>query len=116
MHALVRKVFSRLHELDPEEEESKLVVPEAETELELKMSVKAEEAVAVGDTPAPTTTGEQGLPSDPIDPRTESETATPSEIATDIPDTEEGYEQPLSAISTAKRPECKTFHFYGQSA
>ncbi|KAF5324513.1 hypothetical protein D9611_004486 [Ephemerocybe angulata] len=55
MHALVRKVFSRLHELDPEEEEAKLIVPEADSEPELKMSV-----VPVEPSKTPQSTAEEG--------------------------------------------------------
>lgn len=43
MHSLVRKVFSRLHSLDPEDEEAKLAVPEVESDPELKMTVTSNE-------------------------------------------------------------------------
>jgi len=59
MHVLVRKVFSRLHALDPKEEEAKLVVPENEAESELKMSVTPIDAPESAPEPPATTQPEE---------------------------------------------------------
>lgn len=48
MHAVVRKIFGRLHELNPETEEAKLAVSDPEgTENELRMKVQTAEAPTV---------------------------------------------------------------------
>ncbi len=47
MHTLVRTVFSKLHDLDPEEEETKLQIAptDEENDGELRMSVTPKEVV-----------------------------------------------------------------------
>jgi brefeldin A-resistance guanine nucleotide exchange factor 1 len=105
MHSLVRKVFSKLHTLDPEEEEAKLIVPEAENEVELKMSVTAND-VQAGQSLEP-----QAEPSDPEASTSDAQTVESQPPAEQAPEkvpeeTPEEDTPPFSAISSAKRPEC----------
>ena len=83
MHTLVRMVFSKLHDLDPEEEEAKLssVADDEALDVELRMTVTSTETVVDGEV--------SDLP----------------EGESDV-DVERNDVQPTSAPQT-KRPECK---------
>lgn len=101
MHSLVRKVFSRLHSLDPEEEEAKLVVPEAENESEtLKMTVTSDEP----DTSKPAQVTEGDGADSEVPPQDESAEPEPQREPEEQPSLEE-EETPQSPV---KRPECKS--------
>ena len=98
MHSLVRKVFSRLHSLDPEDEEAKLAVPEAESESELKMTVTSNE-------PEPGPELQQSIEGDATQtgaPEAEPQPGPEPEPELEPEPTVEEEEPPLTAI---KRPE-----------
>lgn len=101
MHVLVRKVFRKLHVLDPETEEAKLKADEAEADGELKMKVQTTAAqddlnpsgVEVTLTVPPEDLGDpQSRPTTPVMPEDAQK--------------EEG-QPPVSPISSTKRPECE---------
>lgn len=98
MHTLVRTVFSRLHELDPEEEEAKLQTQptDDENEGELKMSVITQDATPAKDLEdsSETRTDETG--------HSEEKTLEVKEPEPSIEETKEIY----PPLSPARRPEC----------
>ncbi|EAU88400.2 Sec7 domain-containing protein [Coprinopsis cinerea okayama7 len=110
MHNLVRTVFRKLNQLDPETEEAKLKSDEAETEGELKMTVQSsteavqetqtEEPVegspeATNASEAPASEQDQGQENQPQQqPEQPSSTTVPQE-----------EEEPTSAVSFGKKPE-----------
>ena len=98
MHTLVRTVFSRLHELDPEEEEAKLRTQptDDENEGELKMSVITQDTTPAKDA------------EDSSEARTD-ETGHSGEKTLDAKEPEPGVEEAKeteSPLSPARRPEC----------
>lgn len=92
MHAVVRELFGRLHELDPNIEEAKLTVIDPESdENELRMNVQTTEALA----PDPVVEG----PSTP----TPEEKTLPHEESRDDTNAAEGDSSPTAQT----RSECR---------
>jgi hypothetical protein len=87
MHTLVRMVFSKLRNLDPEEEEAKLssVAEDEALEVELRMTVTTSKVV-------------------------DSETSDTPEGQTEVG--VEGNDVQPTVAPTTKRPECKCKFFY----
>lgn len=98
MHTLVRTVFSRLHELDPEEEEAKLQMQptDDENEVELKMSVITQDVTPAKDA------------DDSSEARTD-ETGHSEEKTLEVKEPEPSVEEPKETeppLSPGRRPEC----------
>lgn len=92
MHKLVRTVFSKLHTLDPDEEEAKIAVTSEEDE-DLRMSVTTK------DEKQPVVAGD----------------ATPDRTSTEIPpEKPEGVQEvplPQTPPASESRPECKSWFY-----
>lgn len=94
MHTLVRTVFSKLHHLDPEEEEAKLLATNDDdaAEIELRMSVTTKESHPGEDEPP--VDAESAAPAE-----NEQEEKEPVNTSAEDP-------VPQTPISLINRPEC----------
>jgi len=68
MHALVRAVFSRLHDIDPIEEEARLKQAEADDQGEIRMTVSTNDVPQAGSRETAATQVNGDVPSEPLDP------------------------------------------------
>lgn len=109
MHTLVRTVFSKLHTLDPEEEEAKLLTANEDdnTEVELRMSVTPKESKFADDEPL-------------VEPEPEPEPSAPADSEKDEEEPKKPTLEeiiPQTPISFINRPECMfgciNFNCYG---